>query len=119
MPGAFNTDFPQTRSFDVAWRERADPFGAKSLFARLVGADGIILYYRATFHYNTVVHDSERLAGGPHYLADEIRRDALALLDVEARRWAEPMVDKLGRAFMIDDVEGPAAQPHSSIGTGT
>lgn len=52
--------------------ERTDPFGTESLFARLVEADGVILYYGATFHYNTVVHYSERLVGGPPYRYDKL-----------------------------------------------
>lgn len=171
----------------VAWGEAADPFGDESLFARLVEADGIILYYGATFHYNTVVHYSERRSGGPPYrydklfpgtvtrvdrstaagslnyhvrphergleydwpailaraldagacvrtdnhpevlaastrtiaqfFLDEMRRDPLALLDADTRRWVQPALEKLGRPFAIGDFEGPPLAPSSSAGS--
>ncbi len=56
----------------LTWDEQTDPFGEESLFARLVEADGVILYYGDTFHYNTVVHYAERLAGGPAYRYDKL-----------------------------------------------
>ncbi len=56
----------------VEWGEHTDPFGGNSLFARLVEADGVILYYGDTFHFNTIVHYAERVAGGPPYRYDKI-----------------------------------------------
>jgi aminoglycoside 3-N-acetyltransferase len=56
----------------ITWSEDTDPFGGASLFARLVEADGVILYYGDTFHYSTVVHYAERLSGGPPYRYDKI-----------------------------------------------
>ena len=56
----------------IAWSDMTDPFGAESIFARLVEADGVILYYGDTFHYNTIVHYAERLTGGPPYRYDKI-----------------------------------------------
>lgn len=163
----------------IIWGEDTDPFGAASLFARLVELDGTILYYGDTFHYNTIVHYAERLAGGPPYrydklfrgtviapdgssfegslnyhvrplgmgldydwpaifgkaldsgaclrqerypeilaartatltefLVEELKRDALALLDNASRAWAEPALHQLGRRFVVDDFEGPNA----------
>lgn len=57
---------------DLEWGEKTDPFGGDSLFSRLAEADGIILYYGDTFHYNTVVHYAERVAGGPMYRYDKM-----------------------------------------------
>jgi len=54
------------------WGEGVDPFNTESLFARLVEADGTILYYGDTFHYNTIVHYAERGAGGPPYRYDKL-----------------------------------------------
>jgi aminoglycoside 3-N-acetyltransferase len=56
----------------VPWAYRTDPFGDESIFARLVEADGVILYYGDTFHYNTIVHYAERLTGGPPYRYDKL-----------------------------------------------
>jgi len=56
----------------IEWGERADPFGPESLFARLIAADGVILYYGDTFHYTTLVHYAERVTGGPAYRYDKI-----------------------------------------------
>jgi aminoglycoside 3-N-acetyltransferase len=58
----------------TVWGEGVDPFGAESLFARIVEADGTILYYGDTFHYNTIVHYAERVAGGPPYRYDKLFR---------------------------------------------
>ncbi|HEX6576640.1 MAG TPA: AAC(3) family N-acetyltransferase [Gemmatimonadaceae bacterium] len=55
-----------------AWGEGADPFGSDSIFAKLVDNDGVVLYYGETFHYNTLVHYAERVAGGPVYRYDKI-----------------------------------------------
>jgi aminoglycoside N3'-acetyltransferase len=57
---------------DLEWGEKTDPFGSDSLFSRLADADGVILYYGDTFHYNTIVHYAERVAGGPMYRYDKI-----------------------------------------------
>jgi aminoglycoside 3-N-acetyltransferase len=56
----------------IRWDDLTDPFGADSLFAHLVQADGVILYYGDTFHYNTIVHYAERVSGGPAYRYDKI-----------------------------------------------
>ncbi len=56
----------------IDWDDTTDPFGGDSLFARLVQADGVILYYGDTFHYNTIVHYAERRCGGPPYRYDKI-----------------------------------------------
>jgi aminoglycoside N3'-acetyltransferase len=58
----------------VVWGEWTDPFGPESLFARLVEADGVMLYYGDTFHYNTLVHHAERVVGGPPYRYDKLFR---------------------------------------------
>ena len=58
---------PQSR-----WGPETDPFGPRSIFAELVNQDGVVLYYGETFHYNTLVHCSERKAGGPVYRYDKI-----------------------------------------------
>jgi aminoglycoside N3'-acetyltransferase len=49
-----------------------DPFGEDSIFAHLVRNDGVVLYYGDTFHYNTLVHYAERVAGGPAYRYDKV-----------------------------------------------
>ncbi|MEO7502166.1 MAG: AAC(3) family N-acetyltransferase, partial [Gemmatimonadaceae bacterium] len=54
----------------IAWGPDTDPFGADSIFARLVAEDGVILYYGDTFHYNTIVHYAERFFG-PAYRYDK------------------------------------------------
>ena len=56
----------------VTWSDTTDPFGDQSIFARLVEADGVILFYGDTFHYNTIVHYAERLTGGPPYRYDKL-----------------------------------------------
>jgi aminoglycoside N3'-acetyltransferase len=65
----------------INWHDSTDPFGADSLFARLVQADGVILYYGDTFHYNTIVHHAERLSGGPAYRYDKIFPGTVTLAD--------------------------------------
>jgi aminoglycoside 3-N-acetyltransferase len=57
---------------DLQWGDKTDPFGNDSLFSRLADSDGVILYYGDTFHYNTIVHYAERVAGGPMYRYDKI-----------------------------------------------
>jgi aminoglycoside N3'-acetyltransferase len=56
----------------ISWGNLTDPFGSDSIFAELVSRNGVILYYGRTFHYNTIVHYSERQAGGPPYRYDKI-----------------------------------------------
>lgn len=56
----------------AAFGEHTDPFGDDSAFAELVRLGGVILYYGNTFHFNTIVHYAERLAGGPTYRYDKI-----------------------------------------------
>jgi len=51
---------------EIEWKDSTDPFGDESLFARLVEANGVILYYGDTFHFNTIVHYAERFAGPPY-----------------------------------------------------
>ncbi len=57
---------------DIVWGDLTDPFGDASIFAWLVEHDAVILYYGDTFHYNTIVHHAERLAGGPAYRYDKV-----------------------------------------------
>ena len=54
------------------WAAGTDPFGEDSIFAELVRRDGVVLYYGDTFHYNTLVHYSERVSGGPVYRYDKL-----------------------------------------------
>ena len=54
------------------WGAGTDPFGEESIFGELVRNDGVVLYYGETFHYNTLVHYSERLSGGPVYRYDKL-----------------------------------------------
>jgi aminoglycoside 3-N-acetyltransferase len=54
------------------WGSMTDPFGDDSIFSQLVGRDGAVLYYGDTFHYNTLVHYAERVAGGPVYRYDKV-----------------------------------------------
>ncbi|MGK2961689.1 MAG: AAC(3) family N-acetyltransferase [Gemmatimonadaceae bacterium] len=54
------------------WGPDTDPFGPDSMFAELIEMDGVVLYYGDTFHYNTLVHQSERSSGGPVYRYDKI-----------------------------------------------
>jgi aminoglycoside N3'-acetyltransferase len=54
------------------WGFHTDPFGEESIFAQLVRADGVVLYYGETFHYNTLIHYAERVAGGPVYRYDKL-----------------------------------------------
>jgi len=53
------------------WESMTDPFGEDSIFADLVRNEGVILYYGDTFHYNTLVHYAERVAGGAVYRYDK------------------------------------------------
>jgi len=54
------------------WGFQTDPFGPGSIFAELVSQDGVVLYYGDTFRFNTLVHYSERAAGGPLYRYDKL-----------------------------------------------
>lgn len=85
LPERFRTSVAQWRTpipiFSVSgtgpaplpsWGPDTDPFGADSMFAELVRADGVVLYYGDTFHYNTIVHYAERIAGGPLYRYDKV-----------------------------------------------
>lgn len=54
------------------WGFRTDPFGSGSIFDELVMQDGVVLYYGDTFHYNTLVHYSERHGNGPVYRYDKL-----------------------------------------------
>lgn len=56
----------------VEWGDNTDPFGDSSMFAKLVEADGVILYYGDTFAYSTIIHYAERLPGGPPYRYDKV-----------------------------------------------
>ena len=60
------------RASQPRWGFLTDPFGEDSIFADLVLNDGVVLYYGDTFHYNTLVHYSERAGGGPVYRYDKI-----------------------------------------------
>jgi aminoglycoside 3-N-acetyltransferase len=85
LPERFRTTVAEWRTpiplFSVAgtggkpsqsWGDMTDPFGRGSMFDELVAADGVVLYYGETFHYNTLVHFAEREAGGPVYRYDKI-----------------------------------------------
>lgn len=63
------------------WGDDTDPFGADSMFAELMDEDGVILYYGDTFHYNTLVHQAERLNGGPVYRYDKIFPGEVVMTD--------------------------------------
>ena len=63
------------------WGFETDPFGDGSIFASLVREDGVILYYGDTFHYNTLVHYSERAAGGPVYRYDKLFPGVVVMSD--------------------------------------
>lgn len=63
------------------WGSGTDPFGADSIFASLVNGNGVVLYYGDTFHYNTLVHYAERLAGGPVYRYDKLFPGTVILSD--------------------------------------
>jgi len=65
----------------VTWSQNADPFGPESIFAKLLEADGVILYYGNTFHYNTIVHFAERQPGGPPYRYDKLFRGTVTRRD--------------------------------------
>src|SRR5204863_8837468 len=45
------------------------------------------------------------------FLVAEMRDDYLALLDASTRQWVAPMLQKLGRRFVIEDFEGTATFP--------
>ena len=66
---------------EASWGENTDPFGESSIFAELVRRDGVVLYYGDTFHYNTLVHYAERVAGGPVYRYDKIFRGRVIMPD--------------------------------------
>ena len=63
------------------WGPETDPFGEDSIFAELVRQDGVVLYYGETFHYNTLVHYSERVSGGPVYRYDKLFPGRVILAD--------------------------------------
>ena len=64
-----------------SWGPDTDPFGDDSIFAELVRADGVVLYYGDTFHYNTIVHYAERVSGGPMYRYDKIFPGKVVMAD--------------------------------------
>ena len=63
------------------WGFQTDPFGEDSIFADLVRNDGVVLYYGETFHYNTLVHYAERVAGGPVYRYDKMFSGQVIMAD--------------------------------------
>ena len=63
------------------WGEGTDPFGPGSMFAELMEKDGVILYYGDTFHYNTLVHQAERVRGGPAYRYDKVFPGEVVMAD--------------------------------------
>jgi aminoglycoside 3-N-acetyltransferase len=69
---------------EISWGENTDPFGDRSIFAELVRRDGVVLYYGDTFHYNTLVHFAERVAGGPVYRYDKVFRGRVIMPDGRA-----------------------------------
>lgn len=64
-----------------SWGPDTDPFGDDSIFAGLVRADGVVLYYGDTFRYNTIVHYAERVSGGPVYRYDKIFPGTVVIAD--------------------------------------
>ena len=56
---------------EIAESGTIDPFGDDSIFARLIGADGALVFYGAPFHSITLIHHVERLSGGPVYRYDK------------------------------------------------
>jgi aminoglycoside 3-N-acetyltransferase len=48
-----------------------DPFDDESIFGDLVGAEGIIAWYGAPFSSTTLIHHTERMAGGVPYRYDK------------------------------------------------
>lgn len=64
-----------------SWGADTDPFGDDSIFAELVRADGVVLYYGETFHYNTIVHFAERVSGGPVYRYDKFFPGKVVMAD--------------------------------------
>jgi len=64
-----------------SWGRDTDPFGNDSMFAELIGLDGVVLYYGETFHYNTLVHRSERASGGPVYRYDKVFAGDVVMTD--------------------------------------
>jgi aminoglycoside 3-N-acetyltransferase len=69
-----------------SWGEGTDPFGPGSMFGELVEADGVILYYGDTFDSNTLVHQAERVHGGPVYRYDKIFPGEVVMPDGERIR---------------------------------
>ncbi len=63
------------------WGIATNPFGPESIFAELVNQDGVVLYYGDTFHYNTLVHYSERVSGGPLYRYDKLFPGRVVMAD--------------------------------------
>ena len=51
----------------IPWGDNIDPFGKNSLFAHLIAADGVVLYYGDTFNCSTIIHFAESLVGGGVY----------------------------------------------------
>lgn len=87
----------------IEWGEETDPFGTDSIFAKLVGSDGVILYYGDTFHYNTLVHFAERAAGNPAYRYDKIFEGTVTRDDgTSVRGSLRYHVRPLGRALDYD-----------------
>jgi aminoglycoside N3'-acetyltransferase len=83
IPEAFRTAAAEWRTpvpmFSVAgtgpepeleWGDETDPFGPRSIFAKLVEADGVILWYGNTFSSSTVIHYVEAKRG-PAYRYDK------------------------------------------------
>ncbi len=70
----------------VQWGDNTDPFGESCIFARLVEADGVILYYGDTFNCSTIVHYAERSAGGPEYRYDKLFPGRVVMRDGTSRR---------------------------------
>lgn len=69
------------------WKEEIDPFGADSLFGRLVAEDGVLVWFGAPMEATTIIHHAERVAGGPHYRYDKFFRGLVRESDLtEPRR---------------------------------
>lgn len=71
---------------EIPWGDNTDPFGTESVFARLAEMDGVILYYGETFYFNTIIHYSERMSGGPAYRYDKTFPGRVVTADGSSRR---------------------------------
>ena len=96
IPEAFRTAQAEWRTpvpiFSVAgtgpeppleWGENTDPFGPRSIFAKLVEGDGVILWYGNTFSSSTIIHYVEGKCG-PVYRYDKTFPGVVTMPDRES-----------------------------------